>query len=41
MIATLKKGKIKIVDPDKNIRYLEINGGTLQVQNNKILILAD
>ena len=41
MIATLKKGKIKIVHPEKNIRYLEINGGTLQVQNNKILILAD
>ncbi len=41
MIASLKKGKIKMIDPDKNVSYLDIEGGTLQVLNNKILILAD
>lgn len=41
IIASLKKGKIKMIDPDKNVSYLDIEGGTLQVLNNKILILAD
>lgn len=41
MIASLKKGKIKIVDGDKSIRYIEISGGTLKVQHNKVLILAN
>jgi len=41
MIALLKKGRIKIIEPDKSIRYIEINGGTLKVLDNKILILAN
>ncbi len=40
MIASLKKGKIKIVEMDKNIIYIDIVSGTLKVQDNKILILA-
>ncbi len=41
MIAALRKGKIKIIENDKNILYIDINGGTLKVQDNKILILAN
>ncbi len=40
MIASLKKGQIKIVEGDKNVRYIDIVSGTLKVQDNKILILA-
>jgi len=41
MIASLKKGKIKVVENDKSSRFIEINGGTLKVQDNRILILAN
>ena len=41
MIALLKKGKIKLVDKDEKVSFIEIKGGTLKVENNKILILAD
>ncbi len=40
MIALLKKGKVKVVGTDKLIRFIEIDGGTLKVENNIILILA-
>ncbi|KAF0198271.1 MAG: F-type H+-transporting ATPase subunit epsilon [Bacteroidetes bacterium] len=40
MISSLKKGKIKIVEADKSVQFIDINGGTLKVQNNKILVLA-
>ncbi|MBK6965643.1 MAG: ATP synthase F1 subunit epsilon [Bacteroidales bacterium] len=41
MIASLKKGKIKIIENEKNTLFIDINGGTLKVQDNKILILAN
>jgi F-type H+-transporting ATPase subunit epsilon len=40
MIASLRDGNIKIVDEQKKVSYIEINGGTLQVENNKVLILS-
>lgn len=40
MIAILKKGKVKLVGNDKQTRFIEIEGGTLKVENNHILILA-
>ncbi len=41
MIASLKKGKIKIIENDKNTLFIDINGGMLKVQDNKVLILAN
>ncbi len=41
MVALLKKGQIKLVDSKQEISFIEINGGTLKVENNKITILAD
>ena len=41
MIALLTKGKIKMVGKSEKISFIEINGGTLKVENNKIIILAD
>lgn len=40
MVATLKEGKIKIIDENKKVQYIDIKGGTLQVENNNVLILS-
>jgi len=40
MIAGLVKGKIKVVDSSKKEEFYEINGGVLEVLNNKVMILA-
>ena len=41
LIAVLGKGKIKIEDKDKNILFFNINGGVVEVQKNKVLVLAE
>jgi len=41
LVASLKKGTIRIVDTDKKTLLIEINGGTVQVENNHVLVLAD
>lgn len=40
MIAGLAKGKVKVVDNDKKENFFEINGGVLEVVDNKVMILA-
>ncbi len=41
IISVLRKGKVKIVDPDKKTEFFEINGGVIEVIKNKVLILAE
>jgi len=41
MINILKKGTIKIKEENNEIKNIEINGGVLEVHENKILILAE
>jgi F-type H+-transporting ATPase subunit epsilon len=41
LIATLKKGIVKITDNTKKIENFEINGGVVEVLNNKITVLAE
>jgi F-type H+-transporting ATPase subunit epsilon len=41
LISVLKKGKVKIVDKDKNTQFFEINGGVIEVLKNKVLVLAE
>ncbi len=41
IISVLKKGKVKIVDKDKEKHFFEINGGVIEVVKNKVLILAE
>ncbi len=41
IIATLKKGQIKITDAKKSIVNFEINGGVVEVLKNKIIVLAE
>ena len=41
IIASLKKGTIKITDAKKHVENFEINGGVVEVQNNKVIVLAE
>ena len=41
IISTLSKGEIKVTTNDKNTKEFEINGGVIEMQNNKIIVLAD
>lgn len=41
IIATLKKGTVKITDNTKKVESFEINGGVVEVLNNKITVLAE
>lgn len=41
LIAFLKKGNVKVVDPEKNKHLIEINGGVIEVKKNKVIILAE
>lgn len=40
MIAGLAKGKVKVIDSSKKENLFEINGGVIEVLNNKVMILA-
>lgn len=41
IISTLKNGKIKVTDSVNEIKYFEIKSGVVELQNNKIIILAE
>ena len=41
LISVLKKGRIKIVDQNKQTQFFEIKGGVIEVLRNKVLILAE
>jgi F-type H+-transporting ATPase subunit epsilon len=42
LISVLKKGKIKIINKgEKEEQFFEINGGVIEVVNNKVLVLAE
>lgn len=41
IISTLEEGQIKIVDTEGGTRFFEVNGGVIEVKNNKIIVLAE
>lgn len=41
IISTLTKGKIKLIDLEKTMQYIEINSGVVEVRKNKIIVLAE
>ncbi len=41
LISILKKGKVKVVDSLKQTLFFDVNGGVVEVLNNKVLILAE
>jgi len=40
LISALKKG-IVLVKSDKEEKQFEINGGVIEIQNNKVIVLAE
>ena len=41
IISTLTKGQVRVIDSSNNTEYFEINGGVIEMQNNKVIVLAD
>lgn len=41
IISSLEVGKIKIVDTEGNEKVFATSGGTVEVRNNKVLVLAE
>ncbi|HOY49990.1 MAG TPA: ATP synthase F1 subunit epsilon [Flavobacteriales bacterium] len=41
LISALKKGKIKVTDKASARHVFEINGGVVEVLNNKVIVLAE
>jgi F-type H+-transporting ATPase subunit epsilon len=41
IISTLEKGTVKIVDRNNKTSYIEVLGGIVEVNRNKIIVLAD
>ncbi len=41
IISTLEKGDVKITDGNDKTSFVSINGGVIEVKNNKIIILAE
>ena len=41
LISTLEECRIKIVDVKGGTTFFEVNGGVIEVKNNKIIVLAE
>ncbi len=41
IISTLEKGTVKIIDKHNETSYIEVLGGIIEVNRNKIIVLAD
>ncbi|MCX6245983.1 MAG: F0F1 ATP synthase subunit epsilon [Bacteroidetes bacterium] len=41
LISVLRKGKIKVVVKGTDPKYFDVNGGVIEVLDNKVLILAE
>ena len=41
IISTLTKGSIVVIDNNNESKNFDINGGVIEMQNNKVIVLAD
>ena len=41
IISTLKTGTIKVVEKDNAEKTFEVKGGVIEMNNNKIIVLAE
>jgi F-type H+-transporting ATPase subunit epsilon len=41
LISVLKKGQVRVVNKNEAPQLFEINGGVIEVLDNKVLILAE
>lgn len=40
LVAILENGRVKIIDSERNLFYIEIPGGVVQVEENRITVLT-
>ena len=41
IISSLTKGKVRVIDSNNNTEHYDINVGVIEMQNNKVIVLAD
>ena len=41
IVCTLVKGRVKVEAADGDIQYFEIGGGVVEMNNNKVIVLAE
>ena len=41
LISTLGKGTVKVIDQDDNVEHFEIEKGVIEVNKNKVIVLAE
>ncbi len=41
MVASLKKGKVKVTTETSEIKFFDIKGGVVEVLKNKVIVLAE
>ena len=41
IISTLSKGEVRVITSSKNTEKFNINGGVIEMLNNKITVMAD
>ena len=41
IISTLSEGEIRVITSGNNTERFSINGGVIEMQNNKIIVLAE
>ena len=41
MVASLKKGKVKVITDQSETQFFEIKGGVIEVLKNKVVVLAE
>jgi len=41
IISTLSGGEIRVITSENNTEKFSINGGVIEMQNNKIIVLVD
>ena len=40
IVSSLKAGKIKVTDEQKNVQAFDVKGGVVEVSKNKVTVLA-
>jgi F-type H+-transporting ATPase subunit epsilon len=41
IVSTLVKGRVKVEAADGDIQYFDIGGGVVEMNNNKVVVLAE
>ncbi len=41
LVAILEGGKIKVIDSERNMFYIDIEGGVVDVRDNRITVLVN